>query len=109
LNNDEIKANVFLFMVAGFDTTSTMFAYSTYILATEPDIQKKLQEEIDGQHEKELDYDTVIKMEYMDLFLREVLRMYPPSTGVLTRVCNETTTVCGHNINKGKISPDIAY
>ncbi|CAF0988494.1 unnamed protein product [Rotaria sordida] len=95
-------------MVAGFDTTSTIFAYSTYILATEPEIQKKLQAEIDDQHGKELDYDTVTKMEYMDLFLREVLRMYPASTAAVTRVCNETTTVCGHNIQKGSIiQPDI--
>ena len=89
-------------MVAGFDTTSTVSAYATYILATQPDIQKKLQAEVDDQHDKELDYDTVTKMEYMDLFLREVLRMYPVSTGAITRVCNETTTVCGHKIEKGK-------
>ncbi|UJR16825.1 hypothetical protein I4U23_003724 [Adineta vaga] len=108
LNNDEIKANIFLFMVAGFDTTSTMLAYSTYVLATKPEIQKKLQTEIDEQHKEEFDYDTVMKMEYMDFFLREVLRMYPASTTVVTRVCNESTTVCGHHIDKGSvIQPDI--
>ena len=94
-------------MVAGFDTTSTTLAYCTYVLATEPGIQKKLQAEIDDQHGKELDYDTVTKMEYMDLFLREVLRMYPPSIGAITRVCNETTTVRDHNIQKGKVTSDI--
>ncbi|CAF1102353.1 unnamed protein product [Adineta steineri] len=108
LSNDEIKGNVFLFMVAGFDTTSTMLGYCTYVLATQPDIQKKLQAEVDDQHEKELDYDTVTKMEYMELFLREVHRMYPPSVATITRVCEQTTTVCGHTIEKGSIiQPDI--
>ncbi|CAF0846610.1 unnamed protein product [Adineta steineri] len=108
LSDDEIKANVFLFLVAGFDTTSTMLAYCTYILATHPDVQKKLQAEVDDQHEKELDFDTVTKMEYMELFVREVLRMYPPSVAAITRLCDQTTTVCGHNIEKGSvIQPDI--
>ncbi|CAF1101582.1 unnamed protein product [Adineta steineri] len=95
-------------MVAGFDTTSTMLGYCTYVLATQPNIQKKLQAEVDDQHEKELDYDTVTKMEYMELFLREVHRMYPPSVAAITRVCEQTTTVCGHTIEKGSIiQPDI--
>ncbi|CAF3991065.1 unnamed protein product, partial [Rotaria sordida] len=74
LHMDEVKLNVFLFMAAGFDTTSTALAYSTYILATKPDIQKKLQAEIDEHQEKEIDYDLVAKMFYMDLFIQEVLR-----------------------------------
>lgn len=103
MTNDEIKANVFLFMVAGFDTTSIMLAYCTYILATELDVQSKLQAEVDDLLDEELDYDTISKMKYMDLFLREVLRMYPPSVGALTRVCNQSITVCGHTIEKGKM------
>ncbi len=42
-------SNVFLFMIAGYETTSTALAYSTYVLATKPEIQDKLVEEID-QH-----------------------------------------------------------
>ncbi|CAF1007481.1 unnamed protein product [Adineta ricciae] len=103
LTNDEIKANIFLFMVAGFDTTSTMLANCTYVLAIKPAIQEKLYEEIHSLEKDKFDYDTITKLEYMELFLREVLRMYPASTSVLTRVCNETTTVCGHLIEKGSV------
>jgi cytochrome P450 len=99
---DEVKLNVFLFMAAGFETTSTALAYSTYILATKPDIQKKLQAEIDEHQEKEIDYDLVAKMVYMDLFIQEVLRMFPISAIANNRWCNETTTVCGHQIDKGE-------
>ena len=99
---DEVKANVFLFMAAGYETTSTILAYSTYILATQRNIQEKLQAEIDEHQDKEIDYDLVKEMAYMDLFVREVLRMFPVSSMALARRCNETTTVCGHKIEKGK-------
>ncbi|CAF2961446.1 unnamed protein product [Rotaria sp. Silwood2] len=108
LHIDEVKANAFLFMAAGYETTSTALAYSTYILATKPDIQHKLHAEIDVYYENKIDYDLITKMTYMDLFIREVLRMFPMSTMGITRQCNETTTVCGHQIDKGTvIQPDI--
>ncbi|CAF4337908.1 unnamed protein product [Rotaria sp. Silwood2] len=104
LHYTEVLMNVCLFMVAGYETTATMLAYSTYILAIESEIHKKLQAEID-QHwqesEKELDYDVIVDMAYMDLFLHEVLQMYTFSGKVRIRVANETTIVCSHQIEKG--------
>jgi cytochrome P450 len=44
---DETISNIYLFMIAGYETTSTAFAYSTYVLATQREIQNKLLEEID--------------------------------------------------------------
>lgn len=97
--------NVFLFMLAGFETTSTFLAYSTYVLVTNPEVQKKLQDEIDSILQKDdpvMDYETVANMEYMDLFVREVLRMYRTSGKASTRQCNKTTNICGHQIEEGK-------
>lgn len=89
-------------MAAGFETTSTALAYCTYILATKSDIQQKLQAEIDEHQGKEIDYDLVSKMTFMDLFIREVLRMFPISAIANNRLCNQTTIVRGHQIDKGK-------
>ncbi|CAF3599706.1 unnamed protein product [Rotaria sp. Silwood1] len=97
-------------MLAGFETTSTFLAYSTYILATRSDIQNKLQIEIDEnwKEDEELDYDKIAEMQYMDLFVREVLRMYRSSGRASTRLCNKATTVCGHQIDEGSvILPDV--
>ena len=43
----EIKENLTLFMLAGYETTSTALAYICYILAKHPEEQQKLIEEID--------------------------------------------------------------
>ena len=105
LHADEVISNVFIFMIAGYETTSTALAYSTYVLATLPHIQDKLVEEIDQHHWMEISeeeaYDMATNLSYLDLFVREVLRMYPITVKGMTRVCNTTTTVCGHTVEKG--------
>jgi cytochrome P450 family 13 len=110
LHSDEVVSNVFLFMIAGYETTSTALAYSTYVLATQPHIQQRLREEIDqhqwNHHDCETTYETAASLTYLDMFVREVLRMYPITSTALTRECNTTTTVCGHTIEKGRFSTE---
>lgn len=81
-------------MVAGYETTSTALAYVSYILATHPEEQRKLQEHIDShfnpQNENEIaTYDTISQMDYLDMFIRETLRMYPIVPAVLNRQSSE--------------------
>jgi cytochrome P450 len=59
LHYNEVVMNVFLFMLGGFNTTATVLAYSTYVLAKQPHIQVKLQAEID-KHWKEGDEELKI-------------------------------------------------
>lgn len=106
LHSDEIVGNILIFMIAGYETTSTTLAYCTYILATKPDIQEKLINEIDtylNQKDYEDDYDLVTNMSYIDIFIREVLRIFPIIIQSTSRECNQTTTICGHQIEKGSI------
>ena len=111
LHRDEVGVNIFLFMIAGYETTSSALAASTYILATQPDIQDKLRAEIDEQQwdeDNEVNYDIVMNMNYMDLFAREILRMFPITATAMTRQCNTSTNVCGHEIEEGTvIQPDV--
>ncbi|CAF4424840.1 unnamed protein product, partial [Adineta steineri] len=104
LHKDEVIANMLLFMIAGYDSVSTVLASCTYVLATKNDIQEKLRAEIDEQEwndDNQLSYDIIMNMSYMDIFLREVLRMYPIAIAATKRECNMTTIVNGHKIEKG--------
>ncbi|CAF3349074.1 unnamed protein product [Rotaria socialis] len=97
-------------MIAGFDTTATGLVFSTYVLATEPEVQKKLQQEIDENwQENESDYDSITNMTYMHLVVREVFRLYSFAGKVRIRECNEKTIVCGHQIEKGKRKINFYY
>ena len=95
--------NSVLFLNAGFETTSLNLAYSTYQLAKHPNIQKKLQEEIDQhwQEDKQIDYDIINDMEYLDMFIREVLRIHSITHRVVSRECFQSTIISGHYIEKG--------
>lgn len=103
LHSREIINNIMLFMVAGYETTSTALAYSSYVLAREPQIQKKLQEELDQQPWNEHEYDEVMKIDYLDWFVNEVLRMFPIAPLATSRECNTTSVICGHTIETGSI------
>ncbi len=104
LYEEEVSANMLLFMIAGFDSVSTALASCTYVLATKIDIQEKLRAEIDEQEwnaDNHLNYDIVMNMTYIDMFVREVLRMYPIAIAATKRECITTTTVCGYEVEKG--------
>ena len=51
LTSREIVDNSVVFLIAGFETTAKSISYSSYYLALNPDIQEKLQSEIDNYFE----------------------------------------------------------
>ena len=48
LTNEEVVGNARLVLLAGYETTANTLAYTSYLLAINPDIQEKLQSEIDS-------------------------------------------------------------
>ncbi|XP_031628377.1 cytochrome P450 9e2-like [Contarinia nasturtii] len=82
-DDDEIISQCFLFFAAGFDTASTVLSFLSYELAINQDIQKRLYEEIRDVNNTlngaRLNYDTLLKMKYMDQVVSETLRKWPPA------------------------------
>ena len=81
LSDAEIIAQSFVFLAAGYETTSTTLSFMSHHLAVDPEIQEKVQQEIDSVWPDEnqmLSYDAVHEMPYLDMVAAEVLRMYPP-------------------------------
>ena len=73
--------NLSLFMLAGYETTSTTLSYCTFVLATQPEEQQKLIDEInsvfrnsDESKLMEPNADNVNKLDYLDMFIKEVYR-----------------------------------
>ena len=51
MTDSEVYANAVGFLFAGNETTAMLLSYTSYLLALNPDIQEKLQSEIDAYYE----------------------------------------------------------
>lgn len=104
LTDLELVAQSIIFIFAGYETTSTSLSFLMYILATHPDVQQKLQEEIDSTFPNKTPptYDGVVQMEYLDMVLNETLRLYPVA-GRIERVCKKDVEINGVFIPKGTV------
>lgn len=60
-----------------------------------------VEENADEESTKYPDYDLVAQMPYLDMFISEVLRMYPTASRVTQRRATEDTVVQGIKIDQG--------
>ena len=87
-------------MVAGFDTTGKTLAHACYELAKNQDVQDKFRKEVDelvGDSERELTYDDLRAMTYLDQIISETLRFHTP-VAMLQRAVEKDYKVPGHNL-----------
>ncbi|CAD0206777.1 unnamed protein product [Chrysodeixis includens] len=87
LDDGLIAAQVFVFFAAGFETSSSATSFTLHQLAYHPEVQKKVQDDIDrvlAKHGGKLSYDAVKEMTYLEWAFKEGMRMFP-SLGFLLR------------------------
>lgn len=104
LTDIEILAQAFIFIFAGYEPSSNSLGYMAYLMATHPDVQQKVQDEIDSvfPNKAPLTYDAVMQLEYLDMVLNETQRLYPLG-GRLERVCKKDVEINGLTIPKGTV------
>ncbi|KAJ8672829.1 hypothetical protein QAD02_004089 [Eretmocerus hayati] len=90
LDKLEAAAQVFLFFMAGAETTSATITNCIYELARNPEIQKKLYKEIKDvtNFSEDLNYDILMNLSYLDMVFNETLRKHS-SLPFINRICNE--------------------
>ncbi|ESK83424.1 cytochrome p450 [Moniliophthora roreri MCA 2997] len=78
MSDEDVLAQVPTFLAAGHETTSTAATWALYFLTQYPEIQSKLREELLSISSSEPTMDELNGLPYLDKFVREVLRLYPP-------------------------------
>ncbi|KAI4832505.1 hypothetical protein KUCAC02_015469 [Chaenocephalus aceratus] len=101
LTDHEIVSQATMFMFAGYETSALTLVALAYSLARNPEVMKRLQEEIDSTFPKKgsVQYEELMQMEYLDSVVNECLRLYPPA-GRLERIAKETVKISGITIPK---------
>jgi cytochrome P450 len=93
VDEDMIIATATVMLVAGYETTASSMSFIFWLLAKNPDIQVKLQAEIDeacdtsSEENGMPDYKSIQEMEYLEMVILETLRILPP-LGVSFRECS---------------------
>ena len=82
LSDKSIISQSVLFFFAGYDTTAALLTFAGYRLATNPEIQERVQAEVDNAVARHggLTYASLQEMPYLDRVIAETLRLYPPAT-----------------------------
>merc|ERR1719155_227369 len=95
LTKDQVVAQAFTFLLAGYETTANTLGYAIYLLAKNKDKERALIDEIDRLGEGKSDLPTVEELksyEYLDAVVKEALRMYGPAT-LTTRQASKAVEV----------------
>ncbi|XP_051952672.1 thromboxane-A synthase-like [Xyrauchen texanus] len=107
MTEDEIVGQSFIFLLAGYETSSNTLAFTCYLLAINTDCQAKVQQEVDEfftTHET-VNYTNVQELKYLDMVICEALRLYPPAFR-FAREIEQDCVVNGQFLPKG-VSLDI--
>ena len=108
LTRPEVIANMSLFIIAGSDTVANTLVGTTYYLLQNPEIMRRLNEEIESAFtsEKQITPQSVCELPFMLACLAETARIYPVAlSGQPMVVPPAGDTVCGHWIPGGVSVP----
>jgi len=112
LTNNEILSQAFMFLFAGFDTNLHALMFISYSLATNPNHQETLCQEIDKVLDKyvniilitlkdfklilcfnvkdgSINYESLNEMKFMDMIIDETLRLHPVSLRIDRETSND--------------------
>lgn len=101
LTDQEIHDQVMTVLIGGTETTGNTLAWTFHLLATHPDVEARLQEEVDTVLSGRLPTIADLpRLEYTDRVLTETLRMYPPAW-LLSRTTTREVEIAGTRLPAG--------
>ncbi|XP_022239479.1 cytochrome P450 4c3-like [Limulus polyphemus] len=112
LTEDDMQEEVDSFMFAGHDTTAVGISWAIYALGLYPDVQSRVQEEVDSifgdDKDRPITADDLKQMKYMELVLKETQRVFP-SAPFIARDLVEDLNVNGYTLPKGTTCIILTY
>lgn len=76
LTFNELAAQVFLFFVAGFETSASALMFAFYELALDADVQERAREEVREvlkRHNGQLSYEAAMELHYIDQIIKGII------------------------------------
>jgi cytochrome P450 len=80
IDDESLRDEIATVILGGHDTASLAMTYTLYAVATHPDVEERLLEEIDETlADGDPTTDDLGSLPYLDAVVREAMRLYPPA------------------------------
>ncbi|KZT02793.1 cytochrome P450 [Laetiporus sulphureus 93-53] len=91
LADDEVLAQIPTFLTAGYETTSNAAMWCLYALTQDTELQQKLYAELSQVHTNNPSMDDLQALPFLDVVVRESLRLYAPVPSSLRVAVKDNT------------------
>ena len=96
MSDRQLRDELLTFIGAGYETTGDGLSWIFYLLSSAPDVQARLEAEVDAQlGDRAPDERRSAKLTYADQVIDESWRLYPPAWA-FTRSAVEADVIDGH-------------
>ncbi|XP_066488226.1 cytochrome P450 4V2 [Tiliqua scincoides] len=98
----DIREEVDTFMFEGHDTTAAALSWAIHLLASNPEVQRKVHCELDeifGDSDRPITMDDLKELRYLDCVIKEALRLFP-SVPWFARTLKEDCCIRGFKVPK---------
>ncbi|MBX2843211.1 MAG: cytochrome P450 [Flammeovirgaceae bacterium] len=101
MTTSQLYDEIVTIYIAGQETTSNALTFIFYLIATHPNVEKKLMDELENNElSDQMDFKTMLNLTYTRYVIMEALRLYPPAWAV-SRKCITEDHIDGYKIPKG--------
>ncbi|WP_096200738.1 cytochrome P450 [Bacillus sp. FJAT-45350] len=101
MSDRQLRDELMTIFLAGHETTANALIWTFYLLAQNPEAERKLYEEIDGViGSRKPSPDDYINLSYTQNVFSEALRLYPPAY-VIGRKVDKDVEIEGHHFKRG--------
>ncbi|XP_071539347.1 probable cytochrome P450 301a1, mitochondrial [Panulirus ornatus] len=103
LTHKDVYTYMFDLLSGSIHTTSHTIGFTLYLLARHPEVQARLQEELDnvlGDHQGPLTPKHLAQLSYLKTIIKESLRIFPVMAGSV-RLLNRDVVLSGYMVPKG--------
>jgi cytochrome P450 len=101
MDDKQLRDEALTLFLAGYETTANLLAWTWWLLATHPEVEKKLHQELHAiLAGRSPTMDDLPRLRYAEHILTESLRLYPPAWG-MARLAVEDHEIAGYPVPAG--------
>ncbi|MGH2690025.1 MAG: cytochrome P450 [Actinomycetota bacterium] len=104
LDDEEVRAQVLIFLLAGHETTATSLTFTLHLIGNHPEVQERVRAEADEVlgAGRTIGADDVLALRYTTMVVKEAMRLFPAAHS-MGRISTGADRVCGW-----EVPPDVA-